>query len=572
MGVTKATRKFVPKDLDCSDWSQIEPLHQTLLNRDLNTADELEKWLLDVSELDAVLDEFGTWREIDMSCHTDDPKIEKAYIHFVENIKSRIKPLFFKLQKKYLYSTYRDELSNRRYDLLERRWHNEVDIFRDKNVPLQTEETKIISEYDKLLGAMMPIFNGKKYTLKQLSRYLDEPDRNIRKRAWETIAIRILEDRNKFDELFERLLSLRIGIATNADLKDYREYQWNAKYRFDYSHLDCEQFANSVENLCVPLMEKLYLNRVQDLGIENLRPWDLSVDPKNSLPLRPFDPKNTAELVDKMQDIFNRILPELGDEFFKLKVSGNLDLECRKGKRPGGYMTFLAESRQPFIFMNAIGRHNDVSTLLHETGHAFHLLAASRNEPLVFLQQAPIEFCEVASMTMELIGINYLDVFYNPTNVARAKRAKYKEILTILTSVAIVDSFQHWLYTHHTHSKSNRTSYWLELENRFTPAIVDWSGYEMNRESRWHIEMQIFRRPFYIIEYGIAQLGALQIWLRYRKDPEATMTDFLTALSLGATRPLPELFEAAGIKFDFSQSMMQTLMDEIEKELEELPS
>ena len=478
--------------------------------------------------------------------------------------------MFFRFQKKYLQSPHCSKLADIRYEILKREWQNDVELFRDENIPLQTEEKKLNNEYDKLCGAMMPEFRGKKYTIQQLVPFLEEQDRQTRKEAGLTIAKRWDEDRNKMDDLFNKLQKLRSSQAKNTDLSDYRTYKWKSMRRFDYSPQDCEQFANSVEITCMPLLDKIYKKRAKELGVETLRPWDLMVDPENRPPLRPFDPKKPEELVDKTQQIINRISPALATEFATLLPVRNLDLDSRKGKRPGGYQLSLQESQEPFIFMNASGIHSDVMTLLHESGHAFHFLAASRNEPIVFLRRPPTEFCEVASTSMELIGSDYFEIIYNQDDAARAKRKLFEENVAILPWIAIIDSFQHWLYTNQGHSNEERTDYWLKLFNRFNSNLVDWSGYETYREARWQRQLHLFHIPFYYIEYGIALLGSFQLWLNYKEDPERALANYQTALALGGSRPLPELFETAGIKFDFSQSMLQKIMDAIEKELDEL--
>ena len=565
-------RKFVPKDLDCSDWSQIEPLYHELLNRDINSADELEKWLLEFSELSAVIDEYHARLYINQSCYTDDPMIEEAYIHFVENINPKIEELFFKFKIKYLECPYSNELTGKRYEILKHRWQSDVELFRDQNISIQTKEIKIRKEYDKLCGAMMPEFRGKQYTVQQLASFYEDQDRQTRKEAMLAVASRWSKDSEKVDKLFDELQVLRRKLATNADLPDYRAYKWKSMWRFDYSPLDCEQFANSVEKTCVPLIDKLYKKRARELDVDPLRPWDLNVYPGNRPPLRPFNPEKPEDLVYKTRKIINRISPTLEKEFGSLLPGKNLDLDSRKGKRPGGYQTSLEETQQPFIFMNAAGTHRNVMTLLHEFGHAFHFIESCRNEPLMFLRRPAIDFCEVASYSMELMGGEHFDVLYTQEDAARAYRNLLEEKVSILPWIAIIDSFQHWLYTHQDHSREERTEHWIKLLDRFESKQVDYSGYESYRETRWQRQIHLFNHPFYMIEYGIAILGALQLWMNYRKDPKVTLRDYRAVLSLGGTCPLPELFDIAGIKFDFSQSMMQKLMDIIEKELDELPN
>lgn len=570
MVASAPTRSFVPKDLNVAEFSQVEPLYKALLDRPIASVRDLEKWLIDLSELSSVVDEYGSRRYIAKSCHTDDPEIKKAYLHYVEEIEPRIKPLFFALQKKFLDSPYQSQLTDRRYYILQRKWRSDVELFREENVPLETDVTRKVTDYDEISGAMMVNLRGKEYTLQQASRFIEEPDRQTRQEAWETIANRRLQDREKIDAIFEELLTLREKIARNAGLSDYRAYVWKAYKRFDYTPDDCLKFADAIERACIPLVRELDRQRKEDLKLDTLRPWDLSVDPKNRPPLRPFADDQIPAFIDRTKEIFNRLSPDLAKDFDILCCRNNLDLGSRKGKQPGGYQCTLEEAREPFIFMNAAGVQRDVETLLHEGGHAFHCLAA-REEPLVFLRSAPMEFCEVASMAMELLGSDHFNVFYdNGADAARAKRTMLEGIIRFFPWMTTIDSFQHWLYTHPAHTRQQRTQFWLSLLDRFS-GLVDWTGYEPVRQSLWQRQLHLFHAPFYYIEYGIAQLGALQLWMKSREDARKALAHYRAGLQLGGTRTLPELFAAAGIQFDFSEKTLRPLMDAIGEELASLP-
>jgi oligoendopeptidase F len=564
------TRTFVPTDLNVADFSRIEPLYQALLDRPIRSPQDLEKWLADLSELSSVVDEYGSRRYIAKSCHTDDPDIKKAYLHFVEEIEPRIKPLFFALQKKFLDSPHHAQLSGQRHFILQRKWRSDVELFRPENVPLETDVTRKVTDYDEISGAMMVRFRDKEYTLQQAARFIEEPDRHTRHDAWELIANRRLQDRDKIERIFEDLLALREKIARNAGLPDYRAFVWKAYKRFDYTPEHCLTFADAIERACVPLVRDLDRQRKEDLKLDALRPWDLSVDPQNRPPLRPFADDQIPLFIDKTRQIFNRLSPDLADDFDLLRRRNNLDLDSRKGKQPGGYQCTLEEAREPFIFMNAAGVQRDIETLLHEGGHAFHCLAA-REEPLVFLRSAPMEFCEVASMSMELLGSDHFHVFYdNPAAVARAQRTMLEGIIRFFPWMTTIDSYQHWLYTHPAHTPEQRTTFWLSLLDRFG-GLVDWTGYEPVRQSLWQRQLHLFHAPFYYIEYGIAQLGALQLWLKSRHDPRAALANYRAALQLGGTRTLPELFAAAGIHFDFSEKTLLPLINALGEELASLP-
>ncbi len=565
-------RHFVPQDLDVADFDQVEPIYRELHERPIASVEELERWLLDFSELSAVVSEYGSRRHIEQSCHTDDPEIEKRFLHFVEKVSPRVKPWFFKLQKKFLETGFAEQLAQQdaKYAVLVREWKVEVELFREENVPLQTQVTKINTQYDKLSGAMLVEFDGRTQTLQQMARYQEEPDRSLRQRAWETVENRRLVDHEAMDDLFEQLLDLRSQMAKNAGFDNFRDYMWKAKARFDYTPDDCRRFADAIEKVCMPLVRKLNEERRLALGLDRLRPWDVSVDVKNRPSLKPFSPDNVDEMVSGCREIFRRLSPQLAQEFERLQPGRNLDLESRRGKRPGGYQASLAEVKQPFIFMNAAGLHRDVETMLHEGGHAFHYMWASQ-EPVYFLQHAPIEFCEVASMSMELLADPHMDVFYDPQDANRAVRKHLEGIIRFFPWMATIDQFQDWIYTHEGHSRAERNTAWLDILGRFSDPAIDWSGFEANRQSMWQRQVHLFHYPFYYVEYGIAQLGALQLWQQAQRDAEAALANYRKALTLGGTRPLPELFDAAGIRFDFNEATLRPLIEAIEEELDQLP-
>jgi oligoendopeptidase F len=565
---TAPARNYVPQQLDPSDWSQLEPIHNELIDRSINSREDLEHWLADFSELMCVMFEYRTRRDIELSCHVDDKELERRFFQFVEEIEPKSRPLTFRMFKKYLASPFRSQLTDRKFRILDRIWQAEVDIYRDENIPLQTEETKLVNEFDKLNGAMVIHFRGKDYTPQQMAKFLEEPDRATRQESWELTNRRRLQDREALDAIFDSLLALRQKMATNAGFADYRAYKWIEKKRFDYTPEDCARFAESVARYVVPLVDQLDRNRAKDLGLDRLRPWDLSVDPKNRPALKPFDPANTDDFISRTKQIFDRLSPQLGAQFESLRTHDNLDLDSRKGKRPGGYQANLDEVRQPFIFMNAAGVHRDVETLLHEGGHAFHSMHTT--EPNVFLRQPTEEFCEVASMAMELFADEHLDAFYSPADAQRAKRKHLEGIIRILPWIATIDQFQHWLYTHPGHARDQRTQQWLDLDQQFA-SKVDWSGYEEVRQAYWQRQLHLFHVPFYYIEYGIAQLGALQLWMKSKEDPRAALSNYRAALKLGGTRSIPDLFTAAGIQFDFSEKTLRPLMAAIGEELDSMP-
>ena len=438
-------RTFVPPTIDLGDWSQIAPLFDQLEQQASRVTDGagLEKWLLAWSELNAALDEESSRRYIAMTCHTDSAEAEKAYLHFVEKIEPQLKPRQFTLEK--IYISRRRDLpsnSNGRYFVFDRDVKNHVELYRQENVPLETEESKLSQQYQKLSGALTVNFRGEEKTLVQMGRYLEEPDRALRQEAWELVARRRLQEVDKFDDIFDQQIKIRSQMAKNAGFDNYRDYIFRRMGRFDYTPDDCAQFHNAVEREIVPIVRELHAQRREQLKLDSLRPWDLSVDPLNRAALKPFGQVN--EMVSRTQKVFNQLDGELARGFKQMDDLKLLDLDNRKGKAPGGYQSTLAESRLPFIFMNAVGLQRDVETILHEAGHAFHALA-TRDEDLYAYRSAPIEFCEVASMSMELLGNEFLEEFYSPADANRARRVHLEGIVGVFPWIATVDAFQHWI-------------------------------------------------------------------------------------------------------------------------------
>jgi oligoendopeptidase F len=560
---------FVPHDLDPADLDRVEPLYQELIERPLESPAALESWLLDASALEAVVDEHAARRHIAHTRATDDEAVERAYLQVVEVIEPRLKPWKFKIQQKLVHSEHARGLDPGRFDVLLRSWRNALDLYREENIPLETQEAKLFTEYSKITAAMTVELRGETLTLQQAAKLLEEPDRAARQEAWELTARRRERDRAPIDDIFSELLRLRERIARNAGFDTYRDYAFRRLDRFDYTPEDCLRFGDTIAELCLPLVERLDDARRQALGVERLRPWDLAVDPYGAAPLRPFGEGEIPRFIEGTREVFARISPELGERFSRLRPGENLDLESRKGKRPGGYQASLEVVRQPFIFMNAVGTERDLETLLHEGGHALHYLDASV-EPLIYLRHAPLEFCEVASMGMELLGSAELDVFYAPVEAARARRTLLEGIVRFLPWMATIDGFQHWLYVHPGHTAAERREAWLAVQRRFTSSRVDWSGHEETLAWRWQPQLHVFGMPFYYIEYGFAQLGALQLWQRYRHDPAEALARLRRAFALGGSRPLPELFAEAGLRFDVSPETLGPLLEAVASELRSL--
>jgi len=560
-------RRFVLAPLDFSRWQNILPLFEMLERSPLDTLAQLESWLLNRSELMDAIQEEGSVRYIRMTCDTENKDLEKSYFDYLEEISENVKSADHRLKIRILQSSSWSHLPSRRYFVLKRSFQNDVDLFREENVRLETEESKLSQNYQKLIGSLTVEFEGREQTLQQMSRYQEFPDRSLREAAWKAVVDVRWRESERLEAIFNDLLELRRKISFNAGYTSYRDYAFKHLERFDYIPEDCFRFHEGVEKAVVPLMRKIEERRARDLNLAKLRPWDLSVDPQNRPPLKPF--QEAGDLVEGCLKITRKVDNRFGEFVARMRELRLLDLESRKGKAPGGYQASLEEARLPFIFMNAVGLDGDVRTLLHESGHAFHVFA-TRDEPLTDYRHAPIEFCEVASMGMELLGGEFLSEFYpNSEDFNRSRKRHLEGIIDILPWIARVDAFQHWIYTHPDHSVEDRRKAWLKLHRRFG-GIEDWSEFEHFQATSWHRQLHIFELPFYYIEYAIAQLGALQVWLNSKKDFGKAVNEYWNALQLGGSRPLPELFAGANIQFDFGPEVLLPLMQFVEKELENI--
>ena len=554
--------------LDASNWGELEPLYLDFLNREIGSAEELEEWLLELGQFDAYVSETGSMLYVKMTCDTENTDVKQAYLDFVDNVQPELAKVSDLLNQKLADNPYADQLDAEEYEVLLRDTRMDLALFRDENIPLGTELTKLGQRYNEICGSMTVDFDGEERTMQQMGKFLQVNDRDVRESAYRTVGERRFQDSDEIDEIYEKMIALRQKVAQNAGYQNFRDYIFDAKHRFDYSPDDCVAFHDAVEAICVPLMREVDEQRRQTLGLEKLRMWDMGHDVHGREPLKPFT--EVDEMVSGTSRMFHRLSPELGEFFDSLRDGTSLDLDSRKGKAPGGYQLQRDHSRKPFIFMNATGLQRDLETMVHEAGHAFHSIYADEI-PLVDYRSAPLEFCEVAAMSMELLTHEFLDEFYSPEDANRAVRAHLEGVVSILCWIATIDAFQHWIYTHPNHSREERHQKWLELGNRFG-SILDWSGFEDWRKVSWQKQLHLFSYPFYYIEYGIAQLGALQLWLQYREKPQTALENYATAMRLGGSRPLPNLFEAGGMKFDLGPSTVQGLIDAVRDELSTLPA
>ena len=563
---------FVPADINAAKWSELEPLYKALLERPVGSFEDFEQWVIDRSELDAASSEARARLYIRMTCHTDDEAISDAWSAYLDEVPPRLKPVAAKLDRRHVELAERFASGNERYMVLNRRTRNDVELFREENVPLETEIEKLDQQYDKLCGAMMVEFDGETRTLAQMGRFMQSADRDVREQSWRTVAERRLQDKDAVDDILDKMIGLRHRCAKNAGFENFRDYQHRRFGRFDYAPKDCFAFHDAIEKHVVPFMRELDARRKKNLGVDPLRPWDLTVDEHARPPLDPF--KNGQDLVERTRRVFDRLDPELADLFRSMgdDMGDCFDLDSRQGKASGGYQYMRDRARSPFIFMNAAGLHRDVETMVHEAGHAFHSFLC-RNDPILAYRHSDIEFAEVASMTQELMTMPFWDEYYADAGDAnRARTEQMEGSLVLLCWIATIDAFQHWMYLNPKHTRDERRAYWLELDERFGHS-VSWEGLDEERANLWQRQGHLFGHAFYYIEYGIAQLGALGIWLNaLRHTPERALADYKKALTLGGSRPLPELFEAAGVPFDFGEATVGRLVEAVRAELAKVPA
>lgn len=596
-------RTCVPARLDATRWENLQPYYAELTNRPVNSVPDLEQWLLDRSELEAACSESRATLYIATTANTEDQAINDAYTTYLEHVAPKLEEAAFELDRRFVELASKFPLDAGRFGVLIRSKKAAVELFRSENIPLFVELGKLGQEYGKIAGAQTVNFDGAERTMAQMAVYQQSTDRAVREAAWKAGVARRLADREATDDVLDKMVALRDKVALNAGFRAsdgvgaFVHYTFLEKRRFDYTPADCRRFWQAAEKHVVPFVRRIDEKRRRALGVDRLRPWDLAVDTKGRPGLRPF--KGGRELFDKSVRVMERLDPRLGWMLARLGdgapttvdpargfVSEALDLDSRRGKRPGGYMYVRDRSRRPFIFMNSAGLHRDAMTMVHEAGHAFHSMLAGPDWVLDY-REAPIEFAEVASMSMEHLtmahwrgggtgsgtgtGTGLNDGYYaSATDAARAQREHLEDSVAILAWIATIDAFQHWMYTQPTHTRTQRDDYWIELDQRFGRA-VSWEGFEDARRSAWQRQGHLFGHPLYYIEYGIAQLGALQVWLRGKREGErVAVDDYIKALRLGGSRPLPELFAAAGVKFDFGDATVARVIEAVEKELESI--
>jgi oligoendopeptidase F len=555
----RPARRFVPEDFVLTSWDKLKPYFDNLLERPVDTVADLRKWFVDRSELESIISEDLAWRYIRMTCYTENEEYSQSYQEFIQKIQPEIAPYSDKLNKKAAASPFLDTLAKEEgYDILIRNLRKEIEIFREENVPIFTEITTETQKYAQISGAMTVEVDGKTLTLQQASVYLLSTDRAKREEVYRKINARRLRDKDELDELFTKLIKLRHRVAVNAGFSNFRDYMFKALGRFDYTPQDCLDFHEAIQHEVVPLLNQFALERKKSLGVDALRPWDKAVDPEGREALKPFS--NGQELADKTIEVFSRLDKYLGQCLSIMRAMGHLDLESRIGKAPGGYNYPLAEVGVPFIFMNATSTLRDMVTIMHEGGHAIHNFL-TRDLSLNDFKSTPSEVAELASMSMELISMDHWGVFFeNEADLKRAKHEHLEDIIETLPWVATIDKFQHWIYENPDHTTEERRAEWNKIFARFSDSVTDWSGLEEARDYLWQKQLHLYEVPFYYIEYGMAQLGAIAVWRNFRENPAKGLADYQNALRLGNLRTIPEIYKAANIRFDFSREYISKLM------------
>ena len=564
---------FVPDDLDATKWESLEPYVSELLERTLSCSSCIESLIRDSSILAEHISEAGALLYIGMTCDTESEEKRESFLQFSSEVRPKLSEFSDSLNRKMVEHP---EVGNlpKRYDLMIRAMKTDIEIFRKENIPLGVRQTELVTEAQAINGAMTVDFDGQERTMPLMRAYMESNDRSEREAAWTAVAERRMQDSERLSEIFDELIVIRHQIATNAGFDSFTDYMFRAMHRFDYSVEDCIEFHDSVETVCMPILQEINKTRSDAFGLDKLCPWDVNEktgagpDIHGREPLKPFE--TVEEMVSKLSEMFHEMSDDLGGMFDKLVEMDTLDLDTRKGKAPGGYQYYLEKSRVPFIFMNAAGLQGDLETMIHEAGHAFHSLYCSHLE-LIHERDYPIEFAEVASMSMELLTQPGWSRFYDDEKANRARRTHLEGVVFLLPWIATIDSFQHWIYANPGHSREERAQVWLSIRERFG-SNMDWNGHSDFRELSWQQQGHLYGVPFYYIEYGIAQLGSLQLWKTHTSDPEKALVNYAKAMTLGNTKSLPELFSAAGLKLGFDEGHFYSLLGEVGSALEKLPA
>jgi oligoendopeptidase F len=568
MEIKRKPRIFIAEDLVITAWNDIESYFEELLNEEINSLNDYLKWLRKNSELEAVLEEDMGWRYIKMTIDTTDQVAADRYKKFVTEINPKISEMSNKINQRLVDSPFKDDLKDEADLIYLKKVQASIDLFSEANIPLQSKAQTKAQEYSGIIGAQLINYQGNDITAQQASKHLKDPDRIVRKEVYDLLFERKQKDNEKLEIIFDELVQIRHEIAVNAGFSNYRDYKFKAMNRFDYSVQDCFDFHNSIEKFIVPIYRQINQEKLNKFGFEKFKPYDTSADPEGKEALTPF--ATADELIAKTVNIFDKIDPYFSNCLGTMKDMGHLDLESKKGKAPGGYNYPLYEIGIPFIFMNAAGSTRDVITMIHEGGHAVHSFL-TKDLALTAYKSFPSEVAELASMSMELLSMKYWEEFYqNKDELKRARKEHLESIIMVLPWVATIDAFQHWIYENPKHSQLERKDQWNELGERFGTGLTNWSGYEDARDYAWHKQLHLFEVPFYYIEYGFSQLGALGVWKNSLADEKTAIKQYKEGLSLGYTKDIKSIYSSAGVKFDFSEGYIKELSEMIVSQLKQI--
>jgi oligoendopeptidase F len=564
----KHPRVFVKENSQISEWKDIEPYFQELEQRPILSLSELEKWMRDRSELEAFVSEDLGWRYIKMTCNTEDTSLLQDYQFFVSEIEPQIAPFTNRLNKKLIASPLLNQLDQQKYAIYLRAVKKSLELFREENIALFSQIQNEQQKYAAITGAMTIEWEGKEITLQQASLLLKDINREKRELAYKRIVARRLQDADALDKLFDDLLQLRHKVALNAGYANFRDYMFDALGRFDYGPQDCFNFHQSIKNAILPLEEQIDTKRKEFLRVSALKPWDMDVDTSGMPALKPYS--DAKDLVKKTIACFAQLDSYFAECIEVMQEMAYLDLDSRKGKAPGGYNYPLYEIGVPFIFMNSVGSHRDMVTMLHEGGHAIHNFL-THNLELTDFKSTPSEVAELASMSMELLSMEHWNLFFQDAEeLKRAKQEQLEQVLSTLVWVATIDKFQHWIYENPNQTEQERSKEWINISKEFGSKIVNWEGFENAKAKIWQKQLHLYEVPFYYIEYGMAQLGAIAIWRNYKINSRKAIQDYTNALKLGYTKSIGEIYATAGIQFDFSENYVRELADFVKLELANL--
>lgn len=568
MNIQKPKRQFVKEGLKINAWEDVKPYFEDLLERSINSKADLEQWLKDRSELDAVLEEDAAWRYIRMTIDTRVEALSEAYKVFVTQIQPQLAPYDDKLNRKLMASEFVSEFEGDDYRIYLRSVKTALDLYKEENVKLQAEIAELSQEFGSISAAQSISYKGETLTMQKAATLLKDKDRSVREEVFKLMSKRRAEDTESLNTLFSKLVEKRHQLAVNAGFDNYRDYKFQAMGRFDYTKEDCFDFHASIKKHIVPLVKQIQENHRKQLGVDVYKPFDTEVDPSGKDALKPFE--NGKELLQKSVTAMGKIDQYFADCITTMDEMEHLDLESKEGKSPGGYNYPLYEIGVPFIFMNAVGAQRDLVTMVHEGGHAVHSFL-SRDLELTGFKNLPSEIAELASMSMELLTMEHWDVFYDDEEeLKRAKKDQLETILKILPWIATIDEFQHWIYENPKHNHKERAEAWIRISKEYGTGLVDWSGFEDVKETTWQRQLHLFEVPFYYIEYAFAQLGALGVWKNSKSNLSSTVEKYKKALKLGYTKSIPEVYEAAGVKFDFSDNYLAEIADFVESEMEKV--